>query len=89
MVYAMNVLIIESKYVIGKSTYSIFLIGRYDMYRKIPVKIGNHISTFVSPEIAESWIKSGDFEWENESKSALILKTEIKNLRRHLNSESK
>jgi hypothetical protein len=59
------------------------------MYRKIPVKIGNHVSTFVSPEMAEIWMKTGDFEWEDESKSALILKTELKNLRRHLNNKSK
>ena len=85
----MNVEMIKSKYGIGRPIYSTFLTGRYDMYRKIPVKIGNHVSTFVSPEIAESWVKSGDFEWEDESKSTLILKTELKNLRRHLNSESK
>jgi len=85
----MNVEMIENKYGIGRPIYSTFLTGRYDMYIKIPVKIGDHISTFVSLEQAESWVKSGDFEWEDESKSALILKTELKNLRRHLNSESK
>lgn len=59
------------------------------MYIKIPVKIGDHVSTFVSLEQAESQVKSRDFEWEDESKSALILKKELKNLRLHLNSESK
>jgi len=85
----MNVEMIENKYGIGRPIYSTFLTGRYDMYIKIPVKIGDHISTFVSLEQAESWVKSGDFEWEDESKSALILKKELKNLRLHLNSKSK
>jgi len=59
------------------------------MYRKIPVKIGDHISTFVSPEIAESWVKSGDFEWESNGKNALILKTDLKNLYHKRNSSDK
>lgn len=59
------------------------------MYKKILVKIGDHIATIISSEDAESWINSGDWKWEDESKSALILKTKLENFYRKIINSGK